>query len=380
MLSILFGIILFVIPYLVQKYKIGFISNYLSPIVICYALGILMSILNKEQSNEYFEISSYISQISILVAIPMLLYGSASIKRLRGFRKLGISFLVAAFSSAIMCFFISFCFKNELTSYAQVGSMLTGLYIGGTPNLQAIGYALKSNPNLIVQLTAADALIGGSYLIILTSIIPFFVSKILPPYETSKSIDPELYAENNYNVDFRQENKDLILLLIFTISWLALLLGLLYWVNLIFNTALVLFFITGISIGSSFFNFILKRNMTSFKFGEYLLLVFALSLSFQGKWSEILNGSNTLIIITSLSMYGSIALHLLLSKMIGVDRDTFLISSTAAIYGPPFVTQIATLLKNRTLLMPGVLAGLGGYAIGNYIGLTVYYLLNNFQP
>ena len=258
--------------------------------------------------------------------------------------------------------------------------MLTGLYIGGTPNLQAIGYALKSNPNLIVQLTAADALIGGSYLIILTSIIPFFVSKILPPYETSKSIDPELYAENNYNVDFRQENKDLILLLIFTISWLALLLGLLYWVNLIFNTALVLFFITGISIGSSFFNFILKRNMTSFKFGEYLLLVFALSLSFQGKWSEILNGSNTLIIITSLSMYGSIALHLLLSKMIGVDRDTFLISSTAAIYGPPFVTQIATLLKNRTLLMPGVLAGLGGYAIGNYIGLTVYYLLNNFQP
>ena len=120
--------------------------------------------------------------------------------------------------------------------------------------------------------------------------------------------------------------------------------------------------------------------MTSFKFGEYLLLVFALSLSFQGKWSEILNGSNTLIIITSLSMYGSIALHLLLSKIIGVDRDTFLISSTAAIYGPPFVTQIATLLKNRTLLMPGVLAGLGGYAIGNYIGLTIYYLLNNFQP
>jgi uncharacterized membrane protein len=79
-------------------------------------------------------------------------------------------------------------------------------------------------------------------------------------------------------------------------------------------------------------------------------------------------------------MYGSIGLHLLLSKLFKIDRDTFLISSTAAIYGPPFVTQIATVIKNKYLLMPGILAGLLGYAIGNYIGLAVYYLLVAFQP
>ena len=104
-------------------------------------------------------------------------------------------------------------------------------------------------------------------------------------------------------------------------------------------------------------------------------MVFALSLSFQGKWSEILTGSNVIITVTALSMYGSILLHLIIGKIMRIDRDTFLITSTAAIYGPPFVTQVASVLKNKDLLMPGIMAGLTGYAIGNYIGLAVYYML-----
>lgn len=381
MLSIIFGILIFGIPFFVQKYihKVP-ISNFLSPIVICYALGIIMSILNKEQNNSYFEIASLISQISILIAIPMLLYGSSSIKILSGFKTLGISFFIASISSAVSCFFIAFWFKNEVQSFAQVGGMLTGLYIGGTPNLQAIGFALKTDPNLTIQLTAADALTGGSYLILLTSIIPVFTSWILPACKNSTMAYPTVKDEFVKDENLKKEGKDLILLLIFTLSWLSLLLGFLYWGQMITNTALVLFCVTGFSIGSSFLGFISNRTITSFKLGEYLLLVFALALSFQGKWSEIFRGSNSLLILTALSMYGSILLHLVISKIIGIDRDTFLISSTAAIYGPPFVTQVATLLKNKNLLMPGVIAGLCGYAIGNYVGLAVYYLLVPFQP
>jgi putative effector of murein hydrolase len=85
MLSFIFGILVFGIPYLVQKYihKVPF-SNLLSPIVICYAIGILWSIVNKEEQNSYFKVASLISQASILIAIPMLLYGSSSVKMLSG--------------------------------------------------------------------------------------------------------------------------------------------------------------------------------------------------------------------------------------------------------------------------------------------------------
>lgn len=377
MLFVIFSALIFGIPLIIQRFKHKIpLSDFFSPIVLCYAAGILLSIINKERDNLFFNVASWISQVSILVAIPLLLYGSSSIKQLSGYKRLGLSFFFASVSSAISCFTVAWWFKNDTASFAQVGSMLTGLYIGGTPNMQAIGFALKGDPKLTVQLTAADALVGGSYLVLLTSIVPVITSYILPSFKKPVNHDEEFST----STPPKMERWDYLILIFFTVAWLAILLGLLYAGNLLENTAIILFFITGISIVFSFFKFIAKRSAISFTLGEYLLLVFALSLSIQGKWSDITRGSNLLFIITAVSMYSSIGLHLILSKLFGIDRDTFLISSTAAIYGPPFVTQIATVIKNKYLMMPGILAGLLGYALGNYIGLAVYYLLVTFQP
>lgn len=372
MLFLLFSVLIFGIPLIIQKFKhkIPF-SSFFSPIVLCYAAGILLSIINKERVNLFFNVAIYISQFSILVAIPLLLYGSSSIKRLSGYKRLGLSFFFASVSSAISCFTVAWWFQSDHSSFAQIGAMLTGLYIGGTPNMQAIGYALKGDPKLTVQLTAADALIGGSYLVLLTSIVPVLTSYVLPRFKETFTYDEQISIPTPTKI----ERWDYLILVFFTLGWLSVLLGLLYTFKQIDNTAIILFFITGISIILSFLKFIDKRSSSSFKLGEYLLLVFALSLSIQGKWSDITRGSNLLFIITAASMYGSIGIHLILSKLFRIDRDTFLISSTAAIYGPPFVTQIASVIKNKYLLMPGILAGLLGYAIGNYVGLAVYYLL-----
>jgi uncharacterized membrane protein len=376
MLFVLFSVLIFGIPLIIQKFKhkIPF-SNFFSPIVLCYATGILLSIINKERYNLFFNVATWISQISILVAIPLLLYGSSSIKRLSGYKRLGLSFFFASLSSAISCFTVAWWFQNDHTSFAQIGSMLTGLYIGGTPNMQAIGFALKGDPKLTVQLTAADALIGGSYLVLLTSIVPQITSYVLPRFKETFTYDEQI----SVSTPIKMERWDYLILVFFTLGWLSVLLGILYTFKQLENTAIILFFITGISIILSFSKFIANRSASSFKFGEYLLLVFALSLSIQGKWSDITRGSNLLFIITATSMYGSIGIHLLLSRLFRIDRDTFLISSTAAIYGPPFVTQIASVIKNKYLLMPGILAGLLGYAIGNYIGLAIYYLLITYQ-
>ena len=372
MLFVIFSALIFGIPLIIQRYKHKIpLSDFFSPIVLCYATGILLSILNKERDNLFFNVASWISQISILLAIPLLLYGSSSIKQISGYKRLGLSFFFASVSSAISCFSVVWWFKNDIISFAQVGSMLTGLYTGGTPNMQAIGFALKGDPKLIVQLTAADALVGGSYLVLLTSIVPVITSYVLPRFKKPVIHDEVIST----STQIKMERWDYFILIFFALLWLSVLLGLLYAGDLLENTAIILFFITGISIVLSFFKFIAKRSSTSFTMGEYLLLVFALSLSIQGKWSDITRGSNLIFIITAVSMYGSIGLHLILSKLFGIDRDTFLISSTAAIYGPPFVSQIATVIKNKYLLMPGILVGLLGYAIGNYIGLAVYYLL-----
>ena len=55
-----------------------------------------------------------------------------------------------------------------------------------------------------------------------------------------------------------------------------------------------------------------------------------------------------------------------------------MITSTAALYGPAFIGQIATILGNKRIIIAGIATGIIGYAIGNYLGLSVTYLLKSF--
>jgi uncharacterized membrane protein len=64
-----------------------------------------------------------------------------------------------------------------------------------------------------------------------------------------------------------------------------------------------------------------------------------------------------------------------LCRLLRVDVDTFLITSVAAIMSPAFVPMVARSLKNPGILMSGMATGILGFAIGNYLGISVALLL-----
>jgi uncharacterized membrane protein len=61
-----------------------------------------------------------------------------------------------------------------------------------------------------------------------------------------------------------------------------------------------------------------------------------------------------------------------------VDVDNFLIISVALSMSPPFVPVVASSLKNREIILPGLIIGLVGYALGNYIGILMGLLVQSF--
>jgi uncharacterized membrane protein len=71
-----------------------------------------------------------------------------------------------------------------------------------------------------------------------------------------------------------------------------------------------------------------------------------------------------------------VLLHLMLSRIIRSDADSFMISSIALIMGPPFVAQTAAALKNKELLPVGIALSLLGFALANYAGVLVAWLLD----
>ena len=50
-------------------------------------------------------------------------------------------------------------------------------------------------------------------------------------------------------------------------------------------------------------------------------------------------------------------------------------TSAAGIFGPAFAGPVASALKNPAMLITGLTTGLVGYAVGNYLGLALAYLL-----
>lgn len=75
------------------------------------------------------------------------------------------------------------------------------------------------------------------------------------------------------------------------------------------------------------------------------------------------------------TIFGSLVLQILFAKIFKIDGDTVLVSSIALINSPPFVPMVAAILKNRDVVIVGLAIGLLGYAIGNYLGIGIYYLL-----
>ena len=82
-----------------------------------------------------------------------------------------------------------------------------------------------------------------------------------------------------------------------------------------------------------------------------------------------------LLIYIIMVVPGALLLHGILSRIFKVDVDNFLIISVALSMSPPFVPVVAASLKNREIILPGLIIGLLGYALGNYIGVGVSFLL-----
>ena len=83
-----------------------------------------------------------------------------------------------------------------------------------------------------------------------------------------------------------------------------------------------------------------------------------------------------IFILTALVIIVSTIVHMVYCYFAKVDRDTAIITMTAAIFSPAFVPAVIKNLRNPQLLISGVAAALIGLFIGTYSGFLVGFLLS----
>jgi uncharacterized membrane protein len=369
-MSLFIIVILLLLPLLLLKFKENKLISTLGPVMICYAIGILVgNILGFDLS-----IAKIASEASVPLAIPLLLISCNFMYWLKNSNKTLISFGLVLLSVIIVSTITSFSFADELPEFKKLAAMMVGVYTGGTPNLSAIGLALNISSETFVLLNTADVILGGIYLLFIFTFGKRVYGLFLRPTIKTNKIDSNVINLFE-SLDFKIKLKRIVLFVMISGATLGGSIGL----SQIFfnadNVAFIILFISAVGVALSF-NKSISQLAGSYEVGEYFLLVFCISVGMMANLSDMLDASSTILIYASCVMFGSIIFHIIFCMIFKIDTDTAIITSVAGIFGPPFVAPVAESIDNREMIVAGITSGLVGYGVGNFLGLGLYYFLN----
>jgi uncharacterized membrane protein len=120
----------------------------------------------------------------------------------------------------------------------------------------------------------------------------------------------------------------------------------------------------------------IRKLERSFDIGMYLIYIFSIAMASMADFSELnlAEGVNQILFLC-IAVFGSTLLHALFCRIMRVKADAMVASSVAFINSPPFVPMMVVAMKNKSVLIVGLGAGIIGYAAGNYFGVVMAKLL-----
>ncbi|MFO7636197.1 MAG: DUF819 family protein [Clostridia bacterium] len=379
MLQAIQVILLFAIPVgimMVSK-KVRFLQT-LSPILLCYAIGILWGNLKFLPLDR--GLSMTLSEVAVPIAIPLILFSANFRKFLHSAKAIVISFFLIILSAIVSSTAAGLIFRGVVEEYAKIGGMLVGVYTGGTPNLMAIGMGLQVKPETLILVNACDAILGGLFFLFIISGLKPLLSKFLKPYRKGPAKpEDQQRGKNTFSLLSGKQKKKAILGIVIAVLICIGVLGLAVGLSLLvtgrLDTAIIMLIVTTVGVVGSFLGPIKKIRYT-YEAGQYAIFVFSIALGTLVDIETMLTTTPVVLGFTAVAMFGALILHLSLAKLLKIDVDTAIITSSAGIYGPAFIGPIADALKNRDMIVPGLTCGLVGYAVGNYLGYFVYQMLS----
>jgi uncharacterized membrane protein len=369
--------------------KIPFLKT-IGPVFICYFTGFLLSAPFKNAGAD-ITLAADFSSVLVLIGMPLILF-SANLPALKKLAKpMIISFTmntIAVLMVAIVSFFI---LKDMLPNAHNISGMLVGTYTGGTPNMISIGHGLNAGPERIMLLQTADMIGGGIYFFMLLSIMPRALKKLLPEYMQigSYNLDEAKYYAETFSGE-KQSVKPLkaflsrVGLVVVSIISVAISMGICLLIPSRYGntglaklgeyTALIMLLVTSFGILISFIKRI-RNAPGSYSSGQYFLLMFSVGMGLCFDFSAV---SSSLVLLGMLLIiqFGTVLLHIIMAKIWGIDYHTMMITSTAGVFGPAFIIPVANVLHNDEIILPGILCGILGYTLGNYLGIGVGELLH----
>jgi len=359
------------------------IINKIGIVVFSYAGGLLMGVTHiVPESIEGTR--DILFAFCILVGIPMVLFSENVVKWTKMAKYTFISLLLGVASVVILVFAGFFVFRERVPDVWKISGMMIGVYTGGTANMMAIAASVGLDKEMIVLTNTVEMVIGAIILLFLiTGAKPLFSLFLKPYHFTGSQAQHDLDVKDfeAYEGFFRRSSiPDILKALGIALLIVGAAFGLMSFFKEA-NTKLTVGVLTVTTLGLLVSLIPAVHSMKrSFQLGMYFIYVFCMIVASEADLAFLFSPEAAGLVLNiflfiSFVMVGSLVVHSLLSKIFGISVDEFVITSTALADSPPFVPVVAAAMRNKEVVVPGMIIGVIGYAIGNYLGVAIAYLL-----
>eukprot|EP01138_Halocafeteria_seosinensis_P013072 gb/GECG01013350.1/.p1 GENE.gb/GECG01013350.1/~~gb/GECG01013350.1/.p1 ORF type:complete len:501 (+),score=34.77 gb/GECG01013350.1/:1-1503(+) len=107
----------------------------------------------------------------------------------------------------------------------------------------------------------------------------------------------------------------------------------------------------------------------AFALGQYSILIFVALIGMISNVKQVFVEAPIVVAFVAFTMVLGLALHIIAARIFSVDVDTLIVMSCSCILAPPLVPMITNAIGNNKLVVPGVIIGVLGYAVGTYLGI-----------
>ena len=374
---------------IIEGFKRWKVVQKIGTVVLAYAVGIIASLCgvfhfaDPAAAASFTKLQSTIMSVAVPLAIPLMLFNCDFKLWTKALPKTAWALVTGIGAVVVSVVSGYFIFRNQVPEAAKVAGMMTGIYTGGTMNFNALGASLGVDRSVMAIVLAFQMVITTPYIFFLLG-GGFKIFRKLLPYKDvthrGRTDDGTVETADVENYRGMLEKKNLLGMLKglgLSIVFLAVGAGLAILTTGTLNELVVILTITTLSIIASFFKKVRELPKT-FELGMFFILVFSVIVASMFNINSVNGGSLYIGGFVLWIMGVSVALHLILCRVAKVSGDLFCVCQVGLLCSPPFVPPIAGAMKNKKVLISGIVVGLVGYAIGTYTGALLAWLLGLF--
>ncbi len=356
-------------------------------VVAAYAVGIIFALTGfvhfdagTAEALSFNKIQSTLMSVAVPLAIPLMLFNCDFKLWTKALPKTiwslvgGIIAVLVAIVSGYLIFH-----TPEVPEFNKVAAMMTGIYTGGTMNFNALGASLGVDKTVMAIVLAFEMVFTTPYIFFIIGGGYKVFRKILPYEDVTRKGRKDEAVETkdieNYRGMFQRSNVGgMFIGLGLSVLFLALGAGLALLLTGTLNELVVILTITTLAIIASFFKKVRQLPKT-FELGMFFILIFSVIVASLFDIHSVNGGSMMIGLFVLWVMLIAATVHLILCRIMHVSGDLFCVSQIALLCSPPFVPPVVGAMKNKKVLISGIVIGLVGYAIGTYLGVAIAYLL-----